>query len=159
MDAIASIVNALLPSTTNEWRYEPYSVTTLLDWMEAHDCVLVAQEASEVVGFSAYGPFRDVTKWPGYTFTVENTVHVREDHWRAGVGRALMRSLIAAARSDGKHSMVAAVDSANTASIRFHECLGFREVARMPEVGAKFGRWLDLVLLELQLDRRRSPKG
>jgi L-amino acid N-acyltransferase len=53
--------------------------------------------------------------------------------------------------------MIAAVDGANEASIRFHERLGFVEVARMPELGAKFGRWLDLVLLQLRLDDRTPP--
>jgi phosphinothricin acetyltransferase len=156
-DSMASIVNALLPSTTIEWRYEPYSPDAMLDWMRAHECVLVAEERGEVVGLAAFGPFRDTTKWPGYRFTVENTIHVREDHWRSGVGQALMRSLIDLARSSGKHSMIAAVDGANPSSIRFHEHLGFREVARLPELGAKFGRWQELVLLQLHLDDRRNP--
>ena len=61
-----------------------------------HETVLVAEEEGEVVGLAAYGWFRDVVKWPGYRFTVENTVHVREDRWGAGVGAALMDALIEA---------------------------------------------------------------
>ena len=53
--------------------------------------------------------------------------------------------------------MIGAVDGANEASIRFHERLGFVEVGRMPEIGAKFGRWCDLVLVELRLDARSAP--
>jgi L-amino acid N-acyltransferase YncA len=155
--AIAKLVNAFLSSTTIEWRYEPYSDDAMSDWARAHECVLVAADQEEVVGVAAFGPFRDAKKWPGYRFTVENTVHVREDRWRTGVGEELMRALIEAARQLDKHSMIAAVDGENLSSIRFHERLGFREVARMPEVGAKFGRWLDLVLLELRLDDRRVP--
>jgi phosphinothricin acetyltransferase len=79
-------------------------------------------------------------KRPGYRFTVENTIHVREDRWGSGVGRDLMDALVDEARDSGKHTMVAAVDGANEASIRFHTRLGFVEVARMPEIGAKFGR-------------------
>lgn len=119
--------------------------------------VLVADDEGEVVGVAAYGWFRDVAKRPGYRFTVENTIHVREDRWGTGVGRQLMAELVAAARRSGKHTMVAAIDGANEASIRFHERLGFVEVARMPELGAKFGRWLDLVLLQLRLDDRSRP--
>ena len=59
----------------------------------------------------------------------------------------------------GKHTMIAAVDSTNEASIRFHERLGFTEVAHLPQVGAKFGRWLDLVLLKLPVDGRPAPVG
>jgi phosphinothricin acetyltransferase len=68
-----------------------------------------------------------------------------------------MHALITAAKESGKHSMIAAVDGANDTSVRFHESLGFVEVARMPELGAKFGRWLDLVLLQLRLDERPTP--
>jgi L-amino acid N-acyltransferase YncA len=158
-DSNASIVNALLSSTTIEWRYEPYSHDAMQEWIRAHECVLVAEEEGEIVGLAAYGAFRDSTKWPGYQFAVENTVHVREDQWRSGIGRTLMKSLIDVATDRGKHSMIAAVDGANAASIRFHERLGFHEIARMPEVGAKFGRWQDLVLLQLRLDDRPSPKA
>ncbi len=155
---IASIMNALLPSTTIAWRDDPYSPEAMVEWMDLHECVLVADQDDDVIGFAAFGPFRDATEWPGYRFTVENTIHVREDHWRAGVGSALMNALIDAARETGKHSMIAAIDALNERSIRFHERLGFVEVARLPEVGAKFGRWLDLVLLELRLDDRRAPE-
>jgi L-amino acid N-acyltransferase len=109
------------------------------------------------VGVAAFGWFRDVVKRPGYRFTVENTIHVRGDRWGSGIGTELMRALIDAARQSGKHSMVAAIDGENEASIRFHERLGFVEVARMPETGAKFGRWLDLILLVLRLDDRSAP--
>jgi phosphinothricin acetyltransferase len=155
--SIARIVNGLLSSTTAEWRQEPYSEDALLEWMAAHDCVLVAEHEGDVVGLAAFGPFRDISKWPGYRFTVENTIHVREDFWGRGIATALMAELVEEARQRGRHSMIAAVDGANHGSIRLHERLGFVEVARLREVGAKFGEWLDLVLLELLLDNRRTP--
>ena len=155
--SIAVIVNALLSSTTIEWRQEPYSEEAMLEWLAVHDCVLVAEHEGQVVGLAAFGPFRDIAKWPGYRFTVENTIHVREDCWGRGVATALMAALIEAAREHGRHSMIAAVDSANERSILLHKRLGFVEVARMREVGAKFGEWLDLVLLQLLLDDRRTP--
>ena len=155
--SIADIVNSLLPFTTIEWRHEPYSAETMSEWMAAHDCVVVAEHEGEVVGLAALGQFRDIAKWPGYRFTVENTIHVREDHWGRGIAKDLMSRLIDTAREKGKHSIIAAIDGANEKSIRLHERLGFVEVARMPEVGAKFGQWLDLVLLELLLDDRSEP--
>ena len=74
------------------------------------------------------------------------------------MGRKLMGALVDEARDSGKHTMIAAIDASNRASIRFHERLGFVEVARMPEIGAKFGRWLDLVLLQYRLDDRTTPR-
>lgn len=154
---IASILNALLTTTTIEWTETPQTPDSVLEWLDEHETVLVAEEGGEVVGVAAFGWFRDVVKRPGYRFAVENTIHVREDHWRTGVGRSLMHALADQARAAGKHTMVAAVDGANEASIRFHERLGFVPVASIPEAGAKFGRWLDLVLLQLRLDDRAMP--
>lgn len=162
--AIQSILNALIETTTIEWTETPHTIDRIHAWMDAHEVVLVAVEesgsqAGEIAGLSAYGWFRDAMIRPGYRFTVESTVHVRESHWGSGVGRALMVALIDAARKNGKHVMVAAVDGENESSVRFHERLGFVEVGRLPELGEKFGRWLDLVLLQLRLDDRRTPAG
>jgi L-amino acid N-acyltransferase len=156
-DAIRLLLNALIATTTVEWTETPHSAYGISAWMDEHETVLVAEEHGEVVGMAAFGSFRDAVKRPGYRFTVENTVHVRQDRWGSGVGRDLMGALIAEARKAGKHTMIAAVDAENEGSIRFHQRLGFVEVARMPELGAKFGRWLDLVLLELRLDDRSQP--
>jgi len=156
--AIASLLNAFLAMTTIEWTDTPQTAGSILQWLDEHETVLIAEERGEVVGVAAFGWFRDVAKRPGYRFTVEHTIHVREDRWGSGVGRDLMRALVDQARESGKHTMVAAIDSSNEASIRFHKRLGFVEVARMPEIGAKFGRWLDLVLLQLRLDGRTEPR-
>jgi L-amino acid N-acyltransferase YncA len=155
--AITSLLNARLASTTIEWTETPHTPDTILGWMDAHETILVAEEHGEIVGVAAYGWFRDAVKRPGYRFTVEHTIHVRQDRWGCGLGRQLMGALIDQARISGRHTMVAAIDSTNESSIQFHRRLGFVEVARMPEVGAKFGRWLELVLLQLRLDDRSSP--
>jgi len=110
--------------------------------------VVVAELDGVVVGFASYGSFRGEGRWPGYRATVEHTIHVDEARWGRGIGRALLESLIEIARSHDVHVMVAAVDGDNAESIAFHERLGFVVVARMPEVGRKFDRWLDLVLLQ-----------
>lgn len=157
--AIQAILNALIPTTTVEWTETPHTIDRIHQWMADHEVVLVAEDdqSGEVVGLSAYGWFRDAVVRPGYRFTVESTVHVRDTHWGSGLGRRLMVDLIEAARQRGKHVMVAAVDGENQASVRFHERLGFVEVGRMPEIGEKFGRWLDLVLMQLRLDDRIEP--
>jgi L-amino acid N-acyltransferase len=155
--AIAALLNAHLATTTIEWTEQPQTASSIRQWLEEHETVLVADDQGAVLGVAAFGWFRDVSKRPGYRFTVEHTIHVRQDHWRSGVGRDLLGALIADARRSGKHTMVAAIDSTNEASIRFHERFGFVEVARMPQVGTKFGRWLDLVLLQLRLDERPDP--
>ena len=153
--AITEIVNALIGSTSYEWRDEPYTVAERADWLQRHEeraePVLVALDGDRVVGWTAYGDFRDTARWPGYRFTVEHTIHVAESHWGAGVGRALLLRLCELAAGAGKRVMVAGIDATNEDSIRFHARLGFVEVGRMPGVGEKASRRLDLVLMQREL--------
>ena len=156
LPAITAIYNVLLETTTHEWTEQLHAVAERAEWLAEQNATgrpaLVAVIGDEVVGWATYGDFRDSTRWPGYRFTVEHSIHVREDHWGQGVGRMLIDALIDRARREGKHVMVAGIDAANAGSIRFHERLGFVEVARMPEIGEKFGRRLDLVLMQRILD-------
>ncbi len=157
LPAITDIYNALIETTTHEWTELPHTLAEREEWLAQQSAdsrpafVAVDADADEVVGWATYGDFRDSQRWPGYRNTVEHSIHVRADRWGCGVGRALMHALVERARQDGKHVMVAGIDAANTRSIRFHERIGFFEVARMPEVGEKFGRRLDLVLMQLML--------
>lgn len=87
----------------------------------------------------------------GFRHTVEHSVYLAEDARGRGIGTALMRELIAAARAAGKHVMVAAISADNPSSIAFHSRLGFRTVGTFTEVGTKFGRLLDLVVMQYVL--------
>ncbi|MEC8291959.1 MAG: GNAT family N-acetyltransferase, partial [Pseudomonadota bacterium] len=108
----------------------------------------------QVIGYASYGPWRP---FHGFRETVEHSVYVRDGQRGKGLGRQLMQALIDQARADGLHMMVAAVTAGNDASIRLHEALGFEVTARMPQVGQKFGEWLELIFLQLRLDDRPSP--
>ena len=154
--AIARLYNHFIPTRTIAWTETEDTVGERIAWLKRQRAqgfpVLVAELDGSVVGFAAYGYFRDSKKWPGYSGTVEHTIHIEEGHWGRGIGRALMNGLFDHARAAGIHVMVGAIDGENPESIAFHERLGFVEVARMPEVGRKFGRWLDLILMQLLLD-------
>ena len=161
LDAVRAIYNALFDTTTIAWTEEEQTAEQRLAWFgrqtERGFPVLVACDGDEVVGFAAYGDFRGAGKWLGYRFTVEHTIHVRASHWGNGVGRFLLSTLIERARAKGMHAMIAAIDGENDVSMRFHERLGFVEVGRLPEVGLKFGRWLDLVLMQLIVTPGAAP--
>ena len=107
-----------------------------------------------VMGYASFGDWR---AFDGFRHTVEHSVYVAPDRQGAGVGRALMVALIDRAWALGKHVMVAGVEAGNQGSIRLHLGLGFRQVGLMPQVGAKFDRWLDLAFLQLVLDDRAAP--
>lgn len=151
LPGVLAIYNASITTTTT-WSERFQTLAEREAWFEERracgDGVVVACDGPEVVGFAAYGPFRDNELWPGYRFTVENTVHVRGTHHGRGIGRQLMGALFDRAERAGVHAMVAAVDGDNTRSIAFHASLGFIEVGRLPQIGWKFGRWLDLVMMQ-----------
>lgn len=159
--AIAALHNALISTTTVTWTEELDTPEHRRAWIrqqrDAGFPVLVAESDGAAIGFTTYEHFRGEGKWPGYRFTAELSIHVAEPQWGNGVGRALMEELVARARAAGIHVLVAGIDGANDASIRFHERLGFTVVGRMPQTGVKFGRWLDLVLMQRILDERARP--
>jgi phosphinothricin acetyltransferase len=86
-------------------------------------------------------------------------VYVRNDQRGNGLGPQLMAALIERAKGCNKHVMVAAIESGNSASIRLHDRAGFVVTGQMPQVGTKFGRWLDLTFMQLILDPGAMPPG
>lgn len=112
--------------------------------LTTQDC-LVWEDNGRILGFARYFPFRG---GEGYRFTVEHTIMLHADGHRQGGGRALMLALMDRAKAAGKHSMFAGCSAENTGAIAFHGSLGFQEVATLPQVGFKFGRWIDLVLMQ-----------
>jgi len=158
LPAIRDIYNHAVEHTTAIWNETLVDLDNRIEWFKARKAkgfpVIVAEKDGKVTGYASYGDWR---AFDGYRHTVEHTIHIRESHWGAGAGRLLLTVLIDRARSQGLHAMVGAVDGDNDASVRFHERLGFVEVGRMPEVGTKFGRWLDLVLMQLIVSPGEPP--
>jgi L-amino acid N-acyltransferase YncA len=110
---------------------------------------LVAQTDDTVLGYAYVGPYR---ARPAYRWTVEDSVYVATRAHRRGLGRALLRALIAEAEAADFRQMIAVIgDSAQTPSIALHEAAGFRRVGTFAAVGYKFGRWLDSVLMQRAL--------
>ena len=149
---LLTIYNDVVATSTAIYSHLPATLDDRRQWWRARVAqaypVLVARDASGVVGFASFGDFR---AWPGYRFTVEHSVHVRADGRGRGVGTALLTALFARAAALNKHVMIGGVDADNAASIRFHERLGFAKAGHLREVGYKFDRWLDLVFLQRRI--------
>lgn len=156
--AIAEIYNDAVRHTTAVFNHLTVDVANRMAWRAERLAqgfpVLVEEEGGVVRGYASYGPFRN---FPGYRATVEHSVYIHPEARGAGLGRALMVALIDHARAAGLHVLVGGIEAQNRASIRLHESLGFVQTGHMPEVGQKFGRWLDLCLMQLRLDDRPSP--
>ncbi len=150
--AIRDIYNHAVEHTTAIWNEVLIDLDNRRAWLELRRAkgfpVLVAERAGKVAGYASYGDWR---AFDGYRHTVEHSVYVDKDCRGAGIGRLLMQALIDHARGNDKHVMIAAIEAKNQPSIALHERLGFRLVGIHQEVGIKFGRWLDLAMMELKL--------
>ncbi len=160
LPAIAAIYNDAVRQTTAIWNDSPVDVENRRQWRAdrqrlGYPVLVAVDPADAVIGYASFGDWR---AFDGYRHTVEHSVYVHSDQRGGGLGGALLQGLIERARAMGKHVMVAGIEAGNTASIRLHERLGFEHVGLLPQVGTKFGRWLDLAFLQLRLDDR-GPHG
>lgn len=161
---ITEIYNDAVVNTVAVWDINTVSEDNRQAWLADHRKpgarALVAVETSDavegidgdggtVLGYAAYGAFRS---YEGFRDTVENSVYVASGLRARGVGTALMTELLARAQEDGKHVMVAAIESENAASLGLHTKIGFSTVGQLPEVGVKFGRRLGMTLMQIIVD-------
>ena len=147
--SILDIYNDAVLNTTAVWNETPRSAEEQAQWFQTKHAqghpVLVALVDGMVAGFSSYGPFRP---WYGYRFSAEGSIYVAGRYRRQGIARQLLAATIDRAHSQGLHALVAGIEAENAPSIRLHEQAGYRIAGHLHEVGYKFGRWLDLVLME-----------
>ncbi len=150
---ITVIYNDLVNTSTAVWKTKLYTIEDRTAWIKARNDngfpVLVAElPDGHVAGFATYGPWRD---GDGYCHTVEHSVHVASDCRGQGIGKALLAALIDYAKGTDLHVLIAGIEAENHASISLHAKLGFTQCGTMHEVGTKFGRWLDLTIMQLTL--------
>ncbi|MBV1868700.1 MAG: GNAT family N-acetyltransferase [Marinosulfonomonas sp.] len=146
---IAAFWNPMIRDTTVTFHSAQKSgadVAVMIAERQSEGCGFLAAEIDEVVvGFATYAQFRG---GDGYARAMEHTIIISPGGQGRGVGRALMHGVEDHARKGGAHSMLAAVSHENAAGIAFHAAAGYRSVALVPQVGRKFDRWLDLVLMQ-----------
>jgi phosphinothricin acetyltransferase len=156
--AIAAIYNHAVINTAAIWNDQTVDAENRIAWFEARALlgypVIVSEENGVVTGYASFGDWR---AFDGFRHTVEHSVYVHPEHQGKGLGLALMVRLIEEAKRIGKHVMVAGIEAQNQGSIHLHQKLGFTITGQMPQVGTKFGRWLDLTFMQLQLDNRSDP--
>lgn len=147
--AINDVYNYYVVNSTATFDTEPRTLEERHSWFEEHGNrypVLVAEAAGEVVGWASLSRFHSR---PAYGSTVEDSVYVRDERRGSGIGTQLLERLLEEAQKREYHSVMALIgDSGNEASIRLHARLGFQHVGVEREVGYKFNRWLDVVLMQ-----------
>jgi L-amino acid N-acyltransferase len=150
-EATRAIYNREVLETTVTFDLVPRSLEDQTAWLAQHaggHPAIVAVDDDGVCGFASLSPFRPR---PAYAPTVEDSVYVHRERRGRGIGELLLRDLLGLATDHGFHSVVARIVGGHDASIALHEKCGFVPVGCEREVGRKFGRWLDVVLMQKML--------
>jgi L-amino acid N-acyltransferase YncA len=151
-EAIRQIYNQEVLGSTVTFDLVPRTLDDQLEWLDEHaggyPAIVAVTEDGTVVGFGALSPWRPR---PAYLPTVEDSVYVGGE-WRGqGVGRMLLKELVHLAETHGFHSVLARIVGGHHASIALHAACGFEAAGVEREVGRKFGKWLDVVLMQRML--------
>lgn len=150
-DATREIYNREVSGSSVTFDLIPRSLEDQLVWLDERSgamAVVVAEIDGRIAGFASLSPYR---ARPAYASTVEDSVYVDSEFRGRGVGRALLGEILEIAVARGFHTVMARVVGGHDTSIGLHESLGFAIVGTEHEVGRKFGRWLDVVLLQRML--------
>lgn len=158
LPAINSIYNHFVLHSTCTYQEVPSTAEERAAWLAAHGPehpVTVAERVSggEVIGWGSLSRFHARS---AYRRTVENSVYVRHDLHRQGLGRALLEDLIVRGKAAGHHTILALIDASQGGSVALHRACGFETVGHLKEVGFKFGRWLDVVYMQRMLKSKEE---
>ena len=147
--AIAALLNHWIENTAVTFSPVPKSPeeisATIAAKAQLGHAFLVAVEGGRVIGQASYGQFRASA---GYATCMEHSISLAPDARGQGLGRALLRAVEDHARAGGAHQMIAAVSGENPEGRAFHDRMGYRLVATVPQAGFKFGRFMDLWLMQ-----------
>jgi L-amino acid N-acyltransferase YncA len=150
-EATRQIYNLEVSTSTVTFDLVPRSLDDQRRWIGARSgahVVVVAEDEGEIVGFGSLSPWRDR---PAYATSVEDSVYVRRDRQGEGIGRTLLVELVRVARAHGFHAVFARIVGGHESSVALHRSVGFDVTGVEREVGRKFGKWLDVVVMELLL--------
>lgn len=148
-EAIRSIYNREVTGSTVTFDLVPRSLDDQRAWLDAHagahPAVVAVDDEGTVGGFGSLSPYRSR---PAYSTTVEDSVYVHPDQQGKGVGRLVLAELVRLAEVHGFHAVMARIVGGHEASIALHTGCGFELVGVEREVGRKFGKWLDVALMQ-----------
>ena len=147
--ALAALLNHWIVNTAVTFNPVPKTRADILamiaDKTAAGHAFLVAEDAGSVIGQASYSQFRG---GEGYATCMEHSISLLPATPRKGIGRALLTAIEDHARATGAHQMIAGVSGENADGQAFHARMGYAHIATVPQAGFKFGRYIDLVLMQ-----------
>lgn len=151
-EAILDIYNAEVLGGTATFDLVPRTLAQQLRWLDEHTgihpAVVAVDDDGTVAGFASVSPYRPR---PAYLTTVEDSVYVRPDARGRGVGRLVLSEVLNLAGAHGFHTVIARINAEGQGSIALHHSCGFALVGTERQVGRKFNRWLDVVVMQKML--------
>lgn len=159
--AINDIYNHYVLHSTCTYQEEPEPLAGRRKWFnhhgDKHPVIVAVAADGQVVGWGSLSAYHERS---AYRRTVENSIYVHHEHHRRGIGSLLLQELIVHARNLGHRVIIAGIDGEQTASVALHTKFHFEKVGHLKQVGFKFGRWLDVIYMQLSLDdsEQRSPR-
>lgn len=159
LEEIQVIFNETIAQSTALYDYKPRTRQMMQEWLAAKErggfpVLGIVTITGELMGFGSYGPFR---AFSAYKYSVEHSIYVARPFRGQGVGRRLLREIIASAEDRGYHTLIGGIDSENAISKELHLKFGFHHVGTISEAGFKFGRWLNLEFYQLVLATPSDP--
>ncbi len=142
---IAALVNPVIRDTAITFTSAEKTPADLAQSITRSQAYFVAVDGTQVIGYACYFQFR---AGPGYAHTMEHSITLAPEARGRGLGRRIMTMLEHSARARGTHALMAGISGENSAGVDFHTAIGFRQVGRLLQVGHKFDRWIDLVLMQ-----------
>ena len=149
--AINDIYNHYVVHDTCTYQTEPESLAQREVWLGRHGGahpVLVAEQQGEILAWGALSAFHPRA---AYRFSVEDSIYVRHDRLRRGLGRSMLAALLQLAREHGLHTVIALISADKAGSVALHAEFGFQQTATLREAGYKFDTWLDVLFMQLML--------
>jgi L-amino acid N-acyltransferase len=151
LSTINDIYNHYVLRSTCTYQEQPEPLSGRYRWFSEHDArhpVVVAEHGRQVVGWGSLSPYH---RRSAYRNTVENSVYVHADWQEKGIGSLLLGDLVKRARTLGHHVIIAVIDADQAHSVHLHTKFKFQRAGHLQQIGFKFGRWLDVIYMELLL--------
>ncbi len=155
---INRIHNEAVANSTAIWTNFSTTVTERRNFIESQQAsnlplIVAIDDDESLLGYASFSKWKQKE---GYRFTVENSIYIDTMFRGRGIGTKLLEALVERARQSDVHAIIAAIEASNASSIRLHQKLGFHMVGLLPQVGTKFGKWLDLAYLQLTFEEREE---
>jgi phosphinothricin acetyltransferase len=148
LEGITSIYNDAIKKTVATFDTEIKTLEEQKVWFKDHGLknpIVVAEENSDIIGWAALSKWSDRC---AYSDTAEISIYVKEDYQKKGIGKKLMNQIVKEGGKAGLHLLIARITDGNPISIHLHELVGFTHIGIMKECGFKFGKRLDVILMQ-----------